>query len=269
MLLLIVSLFLATIPKFGPGGEAVASHQTSKRITMQIWQSNNYGGCYFQRVADEKANHFINSTQSNRKHIKRSYRRTNQAQQTELENILTDQSLWGKDFPSVLGALPAFTQAGEQQVSVFPDRVIGRTKYTRRAQAAAKLPRLAQGLRASPRLRSLSPKVGSYMTQGRGSLTVQTYEFPDDRTFRISAGRSSAQFLAPGLSIADVKKRLGKEEKITTEVLDDGTERRPVILTLYHYAGGAVIFAESDVNPNIGSVDRVFLDAQRISTTLF
>lgn len=268
MFLLVVSVFLATLPGFSPRGEAV-SHPTHNRITTQIHHPNSFNGRYFQTVAAEKTNNVIGNAQSRRSRIKRSHQGTNQTQQTALENILTDQSLWGKDFPSVLGALPAFTQAGEQQVSVFPDRIIGRTKYTRRAQAAAKLQRLTLGLRASPRLRSLSPKVGSYLGQGRVSLNVQVYQLPDDRTFRISATGPSAQFLGPDLSIADVKKRLGKEEKVTTEVLDDGNDRRPVILTLYHYAGSAVIFAESDVNPNIGAVDRVFLDAQRISTTLF
>ena len=79
----------------------------------------------------------------------------------------------------------------------------------------------------------------------------------------------SAQFLKPGLTISDVEARLGKAERVTTEVLDDGTERRPVILTLHHYAGGAIIFVESDMNPNIHSVDRVFLDVSKISAAFF
>lgn len=269
MFLFVMSVFLATLPGFGPRGEAVVSQPNNKRLTMQIQRTSNYGGHNFQTVAAENANNVIGNTQSRRRRVKRSHQGTNQTQQTALEDILTDQSLWGEDFPSVLSALPAFTQAGEQQVSVFPNRIIGRTKYTRRPQLGPKVKRLAQGLRASTRLRSTSSKVGSYMTQGRVPLNAQTYQLPDDRTFRISAAVPSAQFIAPGLSIAGVKQRLGKEEKVTTEVLDDGTERRPVILTLYHYAGGAIVFVESDVNPNIGSVDRVFLDAQRISTTIF
>ena len=67
----------------------------------------------------------------------------------------------------------------------------------------------------------------------------------------------------------DVRRRLGKEERVTTELLDDGTERRPVGLTLHFYAGGAIAFVESDHSVKIGSVDRVLLDASKISATLF
>jgi hypothetical protein len=199
--------------------------------------------------------------------VKHSRSEMNQAQQTRLEDILTDQSLWGEDFPSVLKTLAAFTRAGERQVSVFPDQILGRTKYTRRAQAEPNLYRLAQGLKLTPKVRS--SKLESFLNQARTALTTRIIQFPDDRTFRISAAGVSAQFLKPGLTISDVEARLGKAERVTTEVLDDGTERRPVILTLHHYAGGAIIFVESDMNPNIHSVDRVFLDVSKISATFF
>lgn len=190
-------------------------------------------------------------------------------QEKSLEDILADQSLWGKDFPSVLSSLPAFSRAGEEQVSVFPERILGRTKHTSRRQTEPRAAKLAQELKATQNLTPRSPKMASYVAQASAALKAEVFQLPDDRTFRISAAGPSAQFLAPGLSIADVEKRLGKAEKVTTEVLDDGTDRRPVILTLHYYAGGAIIFVESDVNPNIGSVDRVFLDARKISTTLF
>lgn len=192
----------------------------------------------------------------------------NQAQETRLEDILTDQSLWGEDFPSALKTLEAFTRAGERQVSIFPDKILGRTKYASRARAESNRYKLAQGLKVTPKARSL--KLKSFMTQARTvALAAQVIQFSDDRTFRISTVGVSAQFLKRGLTISDVEKRLGKAERVTTEVLDDGTERRPVILTLHHYAGGAIIFVESDVNPNIHSVDRVFLDVSKISATLF
>lgn len=201
--------------------------------------------------------------------VKRRPARIDQDQNKRIEDILTDQSLWGANFPSVLGSIPAFSRAGEKQISVFPDRVIGRTKYTGRGEVELRLARFARELIAAQNLNPRSTRIGSYMTSGRTALKAEVFQLPDDRTLRISAVGPSAQFLAPGLTIADVERRLGKEEKVTTEVLDDGTERRPIILTLHHYAGGAIIFVESDVNPNIGSVDRVFLDASKISASLF
>jgi hypothetical protein len=231
MFLLLASMFLATFSGVDPGAVTVVSHLTPQST------------------------------------VKHRHSKMNQAQQTRLEDILTDESLWGEDFPSVLKTLEAFTRAGEQQISVFPDKILGRTKYTRRAQAEAKLNRLAQGLKVTPKARS--SKLESFMTQARTALAARVIQFQDDRTFRISTAGVSAQFLERGLTISDVEARLGKAERVTTEVLDDGTERRPVILTLHHYAGGAIIFVESDVNPNVHSVDRVFLDVSKISATLF
>lgn len=265
MFLLLVSVFLATLPGFGPRGEAVVSHPTNKRLRMEIQPTSNFGGHYFQTVGEEEAKNL--NSHARKKRVKRSHPKTNQAQQTRIEDILTDQSLWGKDFPSVLVSLPAFTRAGEQQVAVFPDKILGRTKYTKRT--APPVARLARELKATSNRSPLSPKVRTLLSQGVISLTPQVLQLPDDKTFRLAAVGPSAEFLAPGLSIADVESRLGKEERVTTEVLDDGTERRPVILTLHHYAGGAIIFVESDVNPHIGSVDRVFLNAPQISTALF
>jgi hypothetical protein len=184
-----------------------------------------------------------------------------------LEDILTDQALWGEKFSSVLAALPAFRRAGEKQVWVFPDRILGSNKYRNRDEAEGQARKLADTLNATQKLTPRSPKIRVFMAKGAEPLKPEAILFPEDRSARIAAVGS--QFLAPRLTIADVRKRLGPPQRVTTELLDDGTERRPVILKLYHYAGGAIIFVESDWNPNIGAVDRVFLDPSKISATLF
>lgn len=269
MFLLFVPMFLVTFLGFGPRGETVVSHPTDKAQTTQIQCVSDIGGHNFQTVDEEKAKKLIKNHYSRQRTVKRHHPRINRPQEKGMEDILTDQSLWGESFPSVLSSLPAFTRAGEEQVSVFSGRILGRTKYARRGQTEPRVTKLAEELKATQNLTPRSSRMAIYMTKGRIALRAEVYQLPDDRTFRISAAGPTAQFLAPGLSIAAVKRRLGKEEKVTTEVLDDGTDRRPVILTLHHYAGGAIIFVESDVNPNIGSVDRVFLDAPKISAALF
>jgi len=190
-------------------------------------------------------------------------------QNKSVEEILADPVLWGKDFPTAIAAMPAFNQAGEQQVAVFPNRIVGRTKERERVQAESRVSRLDQSIKTTQNLTPRSTRLATVLKQARVPLKAEVILLPDDRTFRLAATGASPQFIAPGLKIADVRKRLGKEERVATEVLDDGTERRPVILTLHYYAGGSIIFAESDVNPNIGAVDRVFLNAATISTTIF
>jgi hypothetical protein len=183
-----------------------------------------------------------------------------------LEDLLTDQSLWGPDFPSALAAVPSFAAAGEQQVAIFSDRVTGRIKYPNRELAAR---RLSQYNRlASQNVSPRSPRLAALMSGQRTVLSPEVFHERDDNTFRIAMTKDSAQFLAPGLTIAEVEKRYGIAERTTTELLDDGTDRRPIVLTLHHYADGAVIFVESDINPNIGSVDRVFLGVSKILAAL-
>jgi len=186
-------------------------------------------------------------------------------QQRSMEDILTDQSLWGERFPSVLAAVPAFAAAGESQIWIFSERIVGGNKFRGKDEADRQVKNLSETLK-NPR-KPRSDKLRSMTATGVSSLKPAAILFKDDRTYRVAA--EGGPFLRPELSITDVRRRLGKEERTTTEVLDDGTEHRPVILTLHFYAGGTIAFVESDHSLKIGSVDRVLLDASKISAALF
>jgi hypothetical protein len=66
-----------------------------------------------------------------------------------------------------------------------------------------------------------------------------------------------------------VEAAFGKPETITTLVIQSKRDMRPAILTLNSYAGGAIIFAESDLAPRPGLVDRVILDVPVMASMLF
>lgn len=186
-----------------------------------------------------------------------------------IETIVTNPALWGNNFPTVLQSLSAFSRAGERQIAVFANRIVGHAKQENLDQAQPNVGRLSEHIRANEKLTPNSARIRQFMARPQVSLKAEAFHNPEDRSIRISAVAAQAQFLKPGLTIAQVRKSLGREEKVTTEVLDDGTERRPVILTLHVYAGGVVVFAESDLNPRPGSVDRVLLDAPAVSSALF
>jgi hypothetical protein len=186
-------------------------------------------------------------------------------QQRSMEDILTDQSLWGERFPSVLAAVPAFAAAGESQIWVFSERVVGGNKFHQKDEADRQVKNVSEALK-NPR-KPRSDKLRAVTATGVSSLKPTAILFNDDRTYRVAA--EGGPFLRRELSITDVRRRLGKEERTTTEVLDDGTEHRPVILTLHFYAAGTIAFVESDHSLKIGSVDRVLLDASKISASLF
>lgn len=192
-------------------------------------------------------------------------RRAVVVQERGLEAILTDQALWGDKFPSVLAALPAFAGAGESQMWVFPNRVVGGNKFRGKDESERQAKNVNENLKRGAKPRS--DKLRTYITNSVEPLKPTAILFRDDRSYRVAA--EDGQFLRPGLTIVEVRRRLGKEERTTTELLDDGSDHRPVILTLHFYAGGTIAFAESDNSATIGSIDRVLLDASKISAALF
>lgn len=182
--------------------------------------------------------------------------------------ILSDRALWGEEFYGLLAFLPDFQNAGEQRIAIFADRVVGarRSESLREAQRRARA--LDQDLRRGPD-RSLTTVVNRlFQVQKPPAVNATAIQFLDDRSYRVAVLAPDARFLARGLKTATVLERLGRPERVTTELLDDGTERRPIILTIYHYAGGAIAFAESDVAPRPGFINRVFLDVSAVTAAL-
>ena len=68
------------------------------------------------------------------------------------------------------------------------------------------------------------------------------------------------QFLKRGLTTNSIIEFYGSPEQKTTRVVDTRGERRPAVLTEFHYANDSVIFVETDLAPEPGFVDRVVLD---------
>ncbi|HKR63624.1 MAG TPA: hypothetical protein VJZ00_07825, partial [Thermoanaerobaculia bacterium] len=92
--------------------------------------------------------------------------------------------------------------------------------------------------------------------------------FPDDRTMRVGTPDHEARYINVQARIEQVEQKWGKPERVTEEVLDDGTDRRPIALTLYHYANDAVIVVTTDIN-DPHAVDRVYLDTKTVMQTIF
>src|SRR5262249_19861954 len=136
-------------------------------------------------------------------------------QRRGLEDILTDQSLWGERFPSVLAAVPAFAGGGESQIWVFSDRVLGGNKFRDKDQADRQVRNVSEAMKnvRTPR----SNKLRTMMATGVSELKPTAILFREDRTHRVAA--EGGPFLRPGLMIADVRRRLGREERTTTELL--------------------------------------------------
>jgi hypothetical protein len=187
-----------------------------------------------------------------------------------LAKIFGEPGLWGKDYPAALASLPAWNRLGEKRVWMFADRIIGGSPHKTREEAQGEAERFTEAVKAlRPRP---APKFEALLKERTEQLSAAKMEvipfFQDDGTARI-AWTTGAQLLAPQLNMATVKERLGPPEKVSTEVVQGQGDRRPVILTLHSYAGGAVAFVASDMAPRPGSVDRVLLDVPAVTAALF
>jgi hypothetical protein len=204
---------------------------------------------------------------------------TQETERDKAIKILTDPVLWRKDFPSLLAALQSWKVAGESKVFVFSNEAYGLRKFSRSDPEGmietAELHLLMDSSMANkPRLR---PAVDDALTRAWNqpftTLTAVGQPGRDDGTIRVALTSKRTvppELLAAGLTMATVRQQSGEAENVTTEIVDNGgSERRPVILTLYHYAGDAVVFAVSDMSPSPDMVDRAILDTAKISDAIF
>lgn len=185
------------------------------------------------------------------------------AAQSPLVKTLSDPAIFGPDIGAVIRVLPAFAAAGENRVWVFTDRVAGTKKY----------PSLDEGKRAAKAISDRGERVMSPtlpLPPPRVHITaLDGLRLRDDRAVHVAAQVAGAQFLAAGLHMDTVEQRLGKPERHEQILIDDGTERYPLVLELYYYQGGAIVFATREGTSDPRLVDRVIFDADRITAALF
>jgi len=187
-----------------------------------------------------------------------------------ITRILTTRALWGKDFAAGLASLPHWNSSGERAVAVFPDRIVGATPFKTAEEAQARRAALSQAL--SQRRPSAAPAFTELL---RGTvdralpLRSEAAPFLDDDSYRVVLTAPGSQFLAAGLTAAQVEAAVGQPESVTTQLIQNERERRPVVLTLRSYADGAVVFAESDWAPRPGVIDRVLIDVPAVAAVVF
>jgi len=70
------------------------------------------------------------------------------------------------------------------------------------------------------------------------------------------------------IKISTIKKELGAPERVGTRVLNARGEERPLILTLYSYAKGTIVFAEADIAPEPGLLNRVYINVPNLFNSL-
>lgn len=181
---------------------------------------------------------------------------------TVLGKILTDENLWGEDAFAAFGSLESWMQLGVSSVLVFPDRIASGTPSATPNEAEAGAARLVEtmGLLRPQLQPAFAETYGAAISIRVPKLRTEFSRFLEDDSYRIVWKAPEAEFLKKDMKVQTVIDAYGDPEKTTTEVVHSQGERRPAILTSYHYADGAVQFVESDLAPIPGFVDRVVVD---------
>lgn len=187
-----------------------------------------------------------------------------------MQKILTDQEIWGPDAFALFATLQRWKTAGETAVSIFRDRAVGSTKYESAAAGQELATRFSTAMKAAPP--KLKPE---YQAAFRPSLSRATAfkarveRLLEDDAFHLVVQHDGGEFLKPDVAIRSVVDRYGKPEKTTTEVVQAQGDRRPAVLTLSWYAGGAIKFVQSDFSPRPDTVDRVVIDVNAVTAQLY
>jgi hypothetical protein len=187
----------------------------------------------------------------------------------QLQKMLTDQELWGADAFALFATLQRW-KSTETSIYIFPDRVVGGNKYESAAAAAQSLSRISAAPKAAPP--KLRPEYQAAYRQSlsrAAALKFRVEPFLEDDSFHLVAQREGGQFLKPGVPMRTVIDRYGKPEKTTTEVVNAQGDRRPAVLTVNWYAGGAIKFVQSDLSPNPETVDRVVIDLGALTAQIY
>jgi hypothetical protein len=184
-------------------------------------------------------------------------------------SLLADSTLWGPDFAAALRALPAYESAGEKNVLVFDDRVVGDRRYAVRSAAVATANSIGSHLRTILRAPRQRNRVLESLDMPRRELSAPApMVLEEDRALHVGNAEPNLQLLAPGLEITAVTSRHGAPDETQTVAIDDGTEARPRILKLHSYDNGAIVFATNTGAVNPAAVERVILDAQQVSAAV-
>jgi len=181
---------------------------------------------------------------------------------SQLLKFLTDQNIWGPDAPQAFAYLDRWKSEGESFILIFPDRVVGASKFETPEQAKERAERMSQAMKRPAA--KLSPELAAAFKAALAkkipSLLMESASFLEDDSFRLIMKREGAEFLKQGLTMSAVSAAYGPPEKTSTEVVQARGDRRPAVLTISQYEGGKIKFVQSDLSPDPSVVDRVILD---------
>ena len=180
----------------------------------------------------------------------------------DVGTIVTNESVWGRQFPLVLHTLPAWREMGEDELTVVGDLVIGRRRPNSEQTPEAVQSRFRELLqRSRGDLRVIAALFRRYRHElDLPRLATSPFDQSVD-VIRVSGGfRLMARVegvLAPRLTASVLASEFGAPEQLRSTA-SSGSGDRTVTVTEYSYQRGAVRFLTASDEPFVeGSNERL------------
>ncbi len=111
----------------------------------------------------------------------------------DIQKILLEPTLWGRDFPAVLGVVRAFAAAGESTIYVFPDRAAGGTAFRTPTAAQASMVKAREAIAKPPELQPALAAMQKQAAQpASGPLRLEAAKLIDGDGFHLVALRTGS-----------------------------------------------------------------------------
>lgn len=189
---------------------------------------------------------------------------------SQLARFVVDENIWGKDTPAVFAWLDSWRQINMPQIIIYPDKVMAGISSTSEKQADHKAAQLDSATKApQPRLKPFYAKTFTGRIPAAPPFESTFTTNWEDDSLRVTWSKKSLRFLREGLTLSSIFNTYGKPERTTSQLVQNKRDARPILLTFYHYANGAIQFVESDPAPDPDLVSRIVLDVNTAAVELF
>ncbi len=202
-------------------------------------------------------------------------RKAAERRKAEIMQILSDPVIWGPDLGAALETLPQWVQNKEDKVVIYKDTLTSLTNYSTKEfrKASALASRLQNALKTKSAFKFRTPQFEALLNKAsvRAWNLLPTGQVSESGRLHVLLRVNSSKplrLLADDLTVEELKARFAFQPEVKTQIVKLPGAGRPDVLTHYVYAGGDIVFVESEID-SPGYVTKVLFDARELQPVLF
>lgn len=188
------------------------------------------------------------------------------APKTVLE-IISNRAIWGNDFPLALAYMESVAQTGDKTLELTPTALARPQRFVNAQAANPQVGRLNTALQNADQKDSYQKVRRNFSFQTRPPTTDLVKAAGSDSVL-VGLNFGKVQFFKPNVNMITIQKELGQAEQVSYQTINGQGEGLPQILTFHSYAGGAIVFVESNYSRQPRLLERVYFDALKLVNAL-